>query len=403
MLKIKSIEIPETSIKFSRTVAMDGGAPCQPIRLVQYDATIPVAAVQLTENGVPYIPPMGVSITVRMHKPDGKAAYNPAIGTDENGVVYFAFTQQMCAAFGSGWINIEFAWSTGATKYSDAIPVEIAQNAVQEGQIESEDEFLTLLEILELCKKLAAQADASAKAAKASELAAKASETAAAESEREAAQSSILSQSWAVGGTGTRPGEDTNNSKYFAGQAEKYKDEAQDIKDSTEIQYRVDGDRVGFKRADEYDYTYTDHLTGPRGPQGEQGVQGQQGPPGQLGPQGPAGVQGEKGDKGDKGDKGEDGVKGDTGPQGPQGIQGPKGDTGATGPQGPQGIQGPKGEKGDKGDKGDSGIISNVDLGFFAMQIKADGNLYIITNGDSPNPGFSIDENGNLIYTVEGA
>ena len=140
-MQIKSIEIPETSIKFSRTVAMDGGAPCQPIRLVHYDATIPVAAVQLTENGVPYIPPMGVSITVRMHKPDGKAAYNPAIGTDENGVVYFAFTQQMCAAFGSGWINIEFAWSTGATKYSDAIPVEIDQNAVQEGQIESEDEF----------------------------------------------------------------------------------------------------------------------------------------------------------------------------------------------------------------------------------------------------------------------
>ena len=254
-----------------------------------------------------------------------------------------------------------------------------------------------------MCKKLAAQADASAKAAKASEIAAKASETAAGKSAANAANSATLSESWAVGGTGTRPGEDTNNSKYYAGQAEKYKDEAQDIKDSTEIQYRVDGDRVGFKRADEYDYTYTDHLTGPQGPQGEQGVQGQQGPPGQLGPQGPAGVQGEKGDKGDKGDKGEDGAKGDTGPQGPQGIQGPKGDTGATGPQGPQGIQGPKGEKGDKGDKGDSGIISNVDLGFFAMQIKADGNLYIITNGDSPNPGFSIDENGNLIYTVEGA
>ena len=384
-MKIKVIEIPQTVVRFSRTAAMDGGAPCQPIRLVQYDATIPVAAVQLVENGVAYTPPEGAAISVRMRKPDGKGVYNPAIGVDENGIVYFAFTQQMCAAPGKGWVNVEISLPTGGVKCSDAIPVEIAQNAVQEGQIESENEFLTLLEILELCKKLAAQADASAKAAKASEIAAKASETAAAESEREAAQSSILSQSWAVGGTGTREGEDTDNSKYFAGQAEKYKDEAQDIKDSTEIQYRVDGDRVGFKRADEYDYTYTDHLTGPRGPQGPQGIQGQQGPPGQLGPQGPAGVQGEKGDKGDKGDKGEDGAKGDTGPQGPQGIQGPKG------------------EKGDKGDKGDSGIISNVDLGFFAMQIKADGNLYIITNGDSPNPGFSIDENGNLIYTVEGA
>ena len=356
--------------------------PAHPlVRLVQYDATIPVAAVQLIENGTAYTPPEGAAISVRMRKPDRKGVYNPAIGADENGVVYFAFTQQMCAAPGKGWVNVEISLpDSKGIKCSDAIPVEIAQNAVQEGQIESEDEFLTLLEILELCKKLAAQADASAKAAKASEIAAKASETAAGKSAANAASSATLSESWAVGGTGTRPGEDTNNSKYFAGQAEKYKDEAQDIKDRTEIQYRVDGDRVGFKRADEYDYTYTDHLTGPRGPQGEQGVQGQQGPPGQLGPQGPAGVQGEKGDKGDKGDN-----------------------TGATGPQGPQGIQGPKGEKGDKGDKGDSGIISNVDLGFFAMQIKADGNLYIITNGDSPNPGFSIDENGNLIYTVEGA
>ncbi len=400
-MKIKSIEILDTSIRFRRTVAMDGGAPCQPIRLVQYDATIPVAAVQLIENGTAYTPPEGAAISVRMRKPDRKGVYNPAIGADENGVVYFAFTQQMCAAPGKGWVNVEISLpDSKGIKCSDAIPVEIAQNAVQEGQIESEDEFLTLLEILELCKKLAAQADASAKGAKASEIAAKASETAAGKSAANAASSATLSESWAVGGTGTRPGEDTNNSKYFAGQAEKYKDEAQGIKDSTEIQYRVDGDRVGFKRADEYDYTYTDHLTGPRGPQG---VQGQQGPPGQLGPQGPAGVQGEKGDKGDKGDKGEDGVKGDTGPQGPQGIQGPKGDTGATGPQGPQGIQGPKGEKGDKGDKGDNGIISSIDLGFFAMQIKPDGNLYIITNSNSPNPGFSINKAGELIYTVEGA
>lgn len=35
-----------------------------------------------------------------------------------------------------------------------------------------------------------------------------------------AAASATLSQSWAVGGTGTRPGEDTNNAEYFAQQAQ---------------------------------------------------------------------------------------------------------------------------------------------------------------------------------------
>lgn len=53
--------------------------------------------------------------------------------------------------------------------------------------------------------------------------------------------------------------------------ASEYRDEAQAIKESTEIQYVVDGTRVGFKRADETDYTYTDDLKGEPGQHGEQG------------------------------------------------------------------------------------------------------------------------------------
>lgn len=45
------------------------------------------------------------------------------------------------------------------------------------------------------------------------------SATAAASSASEASAKSTLSESWAVGGTGTRQGEDTNNSKYFAQQS----------------------------------------------------------------------------------------------------------------------------------------------------------------------------------------
>ena len=426
-MNIRDVTIPTSSIKFHRTVAMDGAAPCSPVRLVQYDSTIPIAAIKLTENSVPYTPPSGATIRVRMHKPDGHGVYNAALGF-ENGAVYFAFTQQMTAAFGAGYINIEVSLPNGAVKCSDAIPVEIAQNAVQEGQIESTDEWQTIDQILEEVKKLAKQAADSAKAAKQSESNAKKSELAAADSATQSNHSATLSQSWAVGGTGTRKDEDTNNSKYFAQQAEKFKNQAQDIKDSTEVQYRIDGDRVGFKRADEPDFQYTPHLTGPQGPQGEQGIQGQQGPSGQIGPQGEAGAAGPKGDKGDKGEKGD---KGDTGTTGPQGVQGPQGEQGIqgvpgspgakgekgdkgepgiqgqqgpAGPQGaigPQGIQGIKGDKGEKGDKGDSGVISKIDLGFFSMVIKEDGHLYIIHNEKDNPPALSINKEGHLIYTTK--
>lgn len=48
----------------------------------------------------------------------------------------------------------------------------------------------------------------------------------AATSKEAAADSALLSQSWAVGGTGSRTGEDTNNSKYWAGVAQAEADRA---------------------------------------------------------------------------------------------------------------------------------------------------------------------------------
>ena len=324
------MQIPANSIRFLRTVSIGGGVPCPPINVIQYDKAIPVAAVTLTENGVKYTPPEGSLLKVRMKKPDGHSVYNNALGLWNNGEVLFLFTQQMTAAFGEAFLNVEITLpDTGAVKCSDPISVFISENAVQQKDIESSDEFLSLVEILDLCKKLAAAAQESAENA--------------AESEASAESSATLSESWAVGGTGTREGEDTDNSKYYAGEAERFRDEAQKIKDSTEIQYDVDGDRVGFKRADEDAFTYTDHLTGPQGPKGEQGA------------------------------------------------------TGATGPMGPQGVQGPPGEK---GDPGDNGVISKIDLGFFAMVIKSDGNLYIVTNENQEPPPFSINENGDLIYST---
>lgn len=66
----------------------------------------------------------------------------------------------------------------------------------------------------------AAKAQASQSAAAKSESNAKASETAAAASESNAAASATKTQSYAVGGTNSRTGEDTDNAKYYSQQAE---------------------------------------------------------------------------------------------------------------------------------------------------------------------------------------
>ncbi len=62
----------------------------------------------------------------------------------------------------------------------------------------------------------AASAEQSAEAAATSEAAAKESQEAAALSQQAAQTSEHASKSWAVGGTGTRPGEDRDNAKYYA-------------------------------------------------------------------------------------------------------------------------------------------------------------------------------------------
>lgn len=101
--------------------------------------------------------------------------------------------------------------------------------------------------------------------------------------------------------------------------------------------------------------------TGATGPQGIQGIQGEkgdtgpqgiQGEKGEIGPVGPQGATGPQGPQGEKGETGPAGPKGDTGPEG---KQGPRGETGATGPQGADGAPGKDGAKGDKGDTGPRG------------------------------------------------
>lgn len=131
-------------------------------------------------------------------------------------------------------------------------------------------------------------------------------------------------------------------------------------------------------------------------PKGEPGPQGAVGPSGKQGIQGPQGEPGPQGPPGKQGSQGIQGIPGPQGPKGEPGSQGPQGAPGEQGPRGEQGIQGPKGEQGERG----TAVISSIDLGMFAMQIKADGHLYIcVADGQSPPP-LSINDLGHLIYTI---
>ena len=62
-----------------------------------------------------------------------------------------------------------------------------------------------------------------------------------------------------------------NKAYEYGNLALQYRNEAQQIKDSTELFYDVTASKVGFRRADEASFSYTDDLTGPQGPQGEKG------------------------------------------------------------------------------------------------------------------------------------
>ena len=180
MITLKNgVQLPDGAVRYTRTVAMDGDAPCAPIKVVQYDNRLPVAAITLIASGTVYKPPDGATVKVRMRKPDGHGVYNDALGVDDAGVVYITITQQMAASANTGKMVVEIT-TEGGIKCSDVIAVQIEENPVQEGEIESSDEWLTLLEIIAQVEQLAEQAAASASAAKTSETNAAASKAAAA-------------------------------------------------------------------------------------------------------------------------------------------------------------------------------------------------------------------------------
>lgn len=133
---------------------MDSLSATGKLEVMQYDDRMPVAAVTLTRKAVAWAPPEGAALRVRMGKPDGYGVLNDALGVDDRGAVYFAFTRQMTAAQGRGEISIEIGTDDGL-KSSAILTVDIKENPVQDDKIQSGEEYLALDAILEQCRQAA--------------------------------------------------------------------------------------------------------------------------------------------------------------------------------------------------------------------------------------------------------
>lgn len=248
-----SVTLPENCVIFYTSSPIDNGIETKiPVSLTQFDTHLAVVAFTILEHNKVYIPPSGADINVRWEKADGNGVYNPVIGVDDDGVVYFEVTTQMTAAEGMGSCCIEIGYD-GGQKNTKKVPVYVSKNPVNNENIESTYEYKTLQTIFQEIKLIEKNVQEDAENAAQSEQNAAQSEQNAAQSEQNALDyknqikgdadivrgyrdeveadrqeviqnvaeteaNVTLSESWAVGGTGTREGEDTNNAKYWAQQ-----------------------------------------------------------------------------------------------------------------------------------------------------------------------------------------
>ncbi len=138
--------IHDTSVDFIRP------AVHKPVVVNQYDNKLPILAVKLFQNGVPYPAGWltGVTANIRFGKRNNLFVYNPALGFDSTGtIVYFEITYQMTTEWGKFKPNVEIMIDDdkiGATGFFD---FEVMRNSIQEGDIEDSTEFHTLDEFVE--------------------------------------------------------------------------------------------------------------------------------------------------------------------------------------------------------------------------------------------------------------
>lgn len=172
--------VHSTSVDFGKRTIL------QPVHIVQYDDGLPILAVDLRLNGTQYVIPENAEINIRLSKKDGTFVYNPALGCDaERHTAYFEITQQMTTFKGRVNPIVEVVVGGGVAGSSNIV-LEIDRNPIQEGDIESSDEYISVQQYVERAEAAAKNATKSETNAKSSETKAKISETNAKSSETKA-------------------------------------------------------------------------------------------------------------------------------------------------------------------------------------------------------------------------
>lgn len=172
----------------------DQRPPGMPVRLTQYDQTLPLLAVQLLAGSQPYTVPDGGAVNIRLIKPDGTYVYNPALGVDSaRSTAYIQVTPQMTVCAGHVAPVLEVVVS-GGVACTSKLALEIGPNPVPESAIESLDEYVTVTRLAAEATAAAAAAATSEKAAQASQVNASASAASAQSSKTAAAASANAAQ-----------------------------------------------------------------------------------------------------------------------------------------------------------------------------------------------------------------
>lgn len=214
------------------------------IRAVQGDTRTRYVHITLLDNEIPYNL-SDIEPVLRGSKPDGTTIFNHC-EISENNEIIVELTSQILAAAGTGKYEVALYKTDGQDEALTSFPFDIyvSPAACNIGNITSSNEFTELSGIIknidsinqdvESAKDSAENARQSADQAAASAADAAGSAEQAGLKAAEALSASGLSKSWAVGETGLREDEDTDNSKYYSQLSSNHMDSARSYMDMTE-------------------------------------------------------------------------------------------------------------------------------------------------------------------------
>lgn len=154
------VQYTPASDKFVHKVSVDfkRRAVNEQIHVVQYDNSLPIIAVSLFSDYMPYSIPANAEGNIRIKKKDGTYVYNPALGCNSDGtVLYFEVTHQITTFPGVLEPIIEIRIGTMVAA-SGTIKVEVDKNPIQSGDIESTNEYKTIQGYVEVVKENARNA-----------------------------------------------------------------------------------------------------------------------------------------------------------------------------------------------------------------------------------------------------